>query len=67
MSSRDKVDGIVMLGAILVTGVIAYVSHQTAQSRIVHDCLHLQKFTVDGRVFSCYSQDEGEPSANNTD
>jgi hypothetical protein len=56
--SRDKVDGLVILVAVLCVVVVAYVAYQQAQTTIVHDCLQLEKFQVDGRVFSCYTQQE---------
>lgn len=56
--SRDKVDGLVILGAVAVVAVVAYVAYQQAQTTIVHDCLQLEKFQVNGRVFSCYTTEE---------
>lgn len=56
--SRDKIDGIVILGAVAVVTVVAYVAYQQAQTTIVHDCLQLEKFQVNGRVFSCYTTEE---------
>lgn len=56
--SRDKVDGLVVLGAVAMTALVAYVSYQSAEARITSDCLKLEKFTVDERVYSCYSTEE---------
>lgn len=56
--NHDKVDGLVILGAVAVTALVAYVAYQQAQTTIVHDCLQLEKFQVNGRVFSCYTTEE---------
>lgn len=58
--NRDKVDSLVILGAIAVSALVAYVSYQSAESRITSDCLRLEKFQVNGRTFSCYVQDESD-------
>ena len=57
--SRDKVDSLVITGAVVVCAVVAYVSYQSAESRITSDCLKMQQFQVNGRVYNCYVDDDG--------
>ena len=57
--SRDKVDGVVIAGAVALCAVVAYVSYQSAESRITSDCLKMSQFQVNGRVYNCYVEDDG--------
>lgn len=52
-------DGVVIAGAVAVCAIVAYVSYQSAESRITSDCLKMQQFQVNERVYHCYVDDDG--------
>ena len=51
---------VVVVAAMLVICLVGYIAYQSGVSGVVNDCLKLNQFQKDGRVFSCYVQDESD-------
>ena len=56
--SRDKVDFMVILGVVLLVWLMSHIAYKRAETRVVHDCKQLHKFTVDNQVYNCYQDGE---------
>lgn len=57
---RNNVDSVVVVAAMLVICLVGYIAYQSGVSGVVNDCLKLNQFQKDGRVFACYVQDESD-------
>ena len=55
---RNNVDSVVIILAMVVICVISYIAYTVGKSDIVNDCLKLNQFQTDGRVFHCYPEEE---------
>jgi hypothetical protein len=55
---RNNVDSVVIILAMVVICVISYIAYTAGKSDIVNDCLKLNQFQKDGRVFNCYPEEE---------
>lgn len=55
---RNNVDSVVVVAAMLVICLVGYIGYQSGVSGVVNDCLKLNQFQKDGRVFNCYPEEE---------
>lgn len=57
---RNNVDSVVIIVAMVAICVISYIAYTAGKSDIVNDCLKLNQFQTDGRVFSCHPVEESD-------
>lgn len=56
--SRDKVDTVYIICVLLCVAFISWVAHVTTRGSIINDCIRMNKFSDNERVFHCYPDGE---------